>query len=161
MPPDLAAGLDQAGRPDDAALARDELDRAVAALGPPGGPEREVWRLLHVEDRPVAEVARLIGIPEGTVKSRAHRARRLLRASSRPPSAPRSSLFLIWPSHLLQCGRALRDAHPERIIMNVEASELTRRFGRTWAVAGVELRTGPGVSGCSARTGPARPHCCG
>jgi ABC-2 type transport system ATP-binding protein len=31
--------------------------------------------------------------------------------------------------------------------MNVEASELTRRFGRTWAVAGVELRTGPGVFG--------------
>ena len=31
--------------------------------------------------------------------------------------------------------------------MNVEASELTRRFGRTWAVAGVELRTGPGVLG--------------
>jgi ABC-2 type transport system ATP-binding protein len=31
--------------------------------------------------------------------------------------------------------------------MNVEASELSRRFGRTWAVAGVELRTGPGVFG--------------
>jgi ABC-2 type transport system ATP-binding protein len=31
--------------------------------------------------------------------------------------------------------------------MNVEASQLTRRFGRTWAVAGVELRTGPGVFG--------------
>ncbi|HMG64359.1 MAG TPA: ABC transporter ATP-binding protein [Streptosporangiaceae bacterium] len=31
--------------------------------------------------------------------------------------------------------------------MNVEASELTRRFGRTWAVAGVDLSTGPGVFG--------------
>jgi ABC-2 type transport system ATP-binding protein len=31
--------------------------------------------------------------------------------------------------------------------MNVEASELTRRFGRTRAVAGVDLRTGPGVFG--------------
>jgi ABC-type multidrug transport system ATPase subunit len=31
--------------------------------------------------------------------------------------------------------------------MNVEASELARRFGRTWAVAGVDLRTGPGVFG--------------
>jgi ABC-2 type transport system ATP-binding protein len=31
--------------------------------------------------------------------------------------------------------------------MNVEASELTRRFGRNWAVAGVDLRTGPGVFG--------------
>ncbi len=41
---------------------------------------------MYVEDRPVAEVARLMGIPEGTVKSRAYRARRLLRAAlgSRP-----------------------------------------------------------------------------
>jgi ABC-2 type transport system ATP-binding protein len=31
--------------------------------------------------------------------------------------------------------------------MNIEASELTRRFGRTWAVTGVDLRTGPGVFG--------------
>ena len=60
-------------------LARADLDQAVAALGPAGGPEREVWRLLYVEDRPVAEVAELMGIPAGTVKSRAHRARRLLR----------------------------------------------------------------------------------
>jgi len=38
---------------------------------------------LYVEDRPVAEVAELMGIPAGTVKSRAHRARRLLRAALR------------------------------------------------------------------------------
>jgi RNA polymerase sigma-70 factor, ECF subfamily len=50
-------------------------------LGPPGGPEREVWRLVYVEDRPVAEVAELMGVPVGTVKSRAHRARQLLRAA--------------------------------------------------------------------------------
>jgi ABC-2 type transport system ATP-binding protein len=31
--------------------------------------------------------------------------------------------------------------------MNIEISELTRRFGRTWAVAGVDLETGPGVFG--------------
>jgi RNA polymerase sigma-70 factor (ECF subfamily) len=36
---------------------------------------------MYVEDRPVAEVAKLTGVPEGTVKSRAHRARRLLRAA--------------------------------------------------------------------------------
>ena len=41
----------------------------------------EVWQLLYVEDRPVAEVAQLTGVPEGTVKSRAYRARRLLRAA--------------------------------------------------------------------------------
>jgi RNA polymerase sigma-70 factor, ECF subfamily len=67
--------------PVEAALTRAELAAATAALGPPGGPEREVWRLLYIEDRPVAEVAELMGVPEGTVKSRAHRARRLLRSA--------------------------------------------------------------------------------
>jgi len=36
---------------------------------------------MYVEDRPVAEVAALLGVPPGTVKSRAHRARRLLRSA--------------------------------------------------------------------------------
>ena len=36
---------------------------------------------MYVEDRPVAEVAELTGVPQGTVKSRANRARRLLRAA--------------------------------------------------------------------------------
>lgn len=67
--------------PAEAVLARAELAAAMTALGAPGGPEREVWRLMYVEDRPVAEVAELTGVPEGTVKSRAHRARRLLRAA--------------------------------------------------------------------------------
>jgi RNA polymerase sigma-70 factor, ECF subfamily len=80
--PDWTAG-DAAGGDDpaEAVLARAELAAAVAALGPPGGPEREVWRLMYVDDRPIAEVAELMGVPEGTVKSRAHRARRLLRAA--------------------------------------------------------------------------------
>ncbi len=72
-----------AGDPAEAALARVDLATAVEALGPAGGPEREVWRLLYVEDRPVAEVAELMGVPVGTVKSRAYRARRLLRAALR------------------------------------------------------------------------------
>jgi RNA polymerase sigma-70 factor (ECF subfamily) len=55
-----------------------QLASAVGALSPA---DREVWQLMYVEDRPVAEVARLAGVPEGTVKSRAHRARRLLRAA--------------------------------------------------------------------------------
>ncbi len=77
----LAADARGAGDPAEAALSRAELEGAVAVLGPPGSPEREVWRLLYVEDRPVAEVAQLMGVPEGTVKSRAHRARKLLRAA--------------------------------------------------------------------------------
>jgi RNA polymerase sigma-70 factor, ECF subfamily len=75
---DAARGADVTD-PAEAALVRADLAAATAALGPPGGPDREVWRLLYVEDRPVAEVAQLMGVPEGTVKSRAHRARRLLR----------------------------------------------------------------------------------
>jgi len=59
------------------------INDAVGVLGPEGSPNREVWRLMYVEDRSVAEVAELMGVPEGTVKSRAHRARRLLRAALR------------------------------------------------------------------------------
>jgi RNA polymerase sigma-70 factor (ECF subfamily) len=53
----------------------------ASAVGTLSAADREVWQLMYVEDRPVAEVARLAGVPEGTVKSRAHRARRLLRAA--------------------------------------------------------------------------------
>jgi RNA polymerase sigma-70 factor, ECF subfamily len=57
------------------------LTAAADKLGPDGSPDREVWRLMYVEDRPVAEVAKLLGVPVGTVKSRAHRVRRVLRAA--------------------------------------------------------------------------------
>jgi RNA polymerase sigma-70 factor (ECF subfamily) len=50
---------------------RAELAVAVKALGPAGGADRELWRLLYVEDRSIADVARRLRIPEGTVKSRA------------------------------------------------------------------------------------------
>src|SRR3984957_17137251 len=60
--------------PAEAAAARADLAHAVRALGPEGGAQREIWRLMYVEDRTVAEVAELMGVPEGTVKSRAHRA---------------------------------------------------------------------------------------
>lgn len=63
-----------------AAVVRAELAQAVLALGPEGSADREVWQLMYVEDRPVAEVARMLGVPPGTVKSRAHRVRRVLRS---------------------------------------------------------------------------------
>jgi RNA polymerase sigma-70 factor, ECF subfamily len=69
--------------PAQAAVARVELAGAVRALGLAGGAQRETWRLLYVEDRPVAEVAALMGVPEGTVKSRAYRVRQLMRAALR------------------------------------------------------------------------------
>jgi RNA polymerase sigma-70 factor, ECF subfamily len=66
----LSAGLD----PAEAAIVRADLAAALDS------PEGQVLRLMYVEDRPVAEIAALLGIPAGTVKSRAHRARRMLRA---------------------------------------------------------------------------------
>ena len=83
----LLPAIDAGGRhvadPAEAAVFRAELAEAVSALGPAGSPNREAWRLMYVEDLPVAEVAELTGVPEGTVKSRAHRARRLMRAALR------------------------------------------------------------------------------
>jgi RNA polymerase sigma-70 factor (ECF subfamily) len=67
--------------PASAAASGADLDRALAGLGPEGGPQRELVRLIFVEDRSVADVAAAMGIPEGTVKSRAYRIRRLLRAA--------------------------------------------------------------------------------
>ncbi|MCL2730872.1 MAG: RNA polymerase sigma factor [Actinomycetia bacterium] len=76
-----AAGRAAARDPVEAVMARTDLAAALAVLGPQGSPEREVWRLLYVEDQPVAQVARQMGVPQGTVKSRAHRVRRLMRTA--------------------------------------------------------------------------------
>jgi RNA polymerase sigma-70 factor (ECF subfamily) len=81
--PAVVAADGQQADPAEAVLSRVVIDDAVGVLGPAGSPDREVWRLMYVEDRPVAEVAELMGVPEGTVKSRAHRARRRLRAALR------------------------------------------------------------------------------
>lgn len=70
--------------PAEAALSAVEIADAVKVLGPEGSAMREVWRLMYVEDRTVAEVAALTGVAEGTVKSRAYRARQLMRAALRP-----------------------------------------------------------------------------
>jgi RNA polymerase sigma-70 factor (ECF subfamily) len=83
--PDLltldTAGLPGGHAPDDPAetvAAQAHLAWAASTLS---RAEHEVWHLMYVEDRTLAEVAELTGVPEGTVKSRAHRARRLLRAA--------------------------------------------------------------------------------
>ena len=83
QPSGAGAGLAELADPAEAALRRAELAAAVSALGPAGGPQRETWRLMYLEDRPVDEVAELMGVPVGTVKSRAHRVRRLMRAALR------------------------------------------------------------------------------
>jgi RNA polymerase sigma-70 factor (ECF subfamily) len=85
LPALIAADGQHPADPAEAVLSRTELGEAVEALGPEGSPHRETWRLMYVEDRTVAEVAELMGVPAGTVKSRAHHARRLMRAALRRP----------------------------------------------------------------------------
>jgi len=84
LPSSEAVDGRDAGDPAEAAVSAAEVANAVKVLGPEGSALREVWRLMYVEDRTVAEVAALMGVSEGTVKSRAYRARRLLRAALRP-----------------------------------------------------------------------------
>ena len=83
-PAGTGSGDRVAADPAEVAVARIDLADAVRALGPEGSPEREVWRLLCEEDRPVAEVARLLGVAPGTVKSRASRMRQALRGLLTP-----------------------------------------------------------------------------
>lgn len=61
------------------AVQRADLQQALARLGPDGSESRELVRLAFVEERSVRDVARILDIPEGTVKSRVHRLRRRLR----------------------------------------------------------------------------------
>ncbi len=57
-----------------------ELITLVAALGKLPMKQREVLVLYHLVDLPLAQVAREIGVPEGTVKARLARGRRSLAA---------------------------------------------------------------------------------
>jgi len=83
LPALVAADGTHPADPAEAALSRAALADAVEALGPEGSSQREIWRLMYVEDRTVADVAELMGVPVGTVKSRAHRVRLLMRAALR------------------------------------------------------------------------------
>jgi len=70
-----------ADNPEEVALARVELERALATLGPAASVRRRMWRLLFVEDRSETEVAARLDMARGTVKSGAHRMRQALRAA--------------------------------------------------------------------------------
>ena len=71
------------GALDPAAVATDAVDlqRALAALGPEGSAQRELARLAFIEERSTADIAEILRIPHGTVKSRVFRVRQLLRAA--------------------------------------------------------------------------------
>jgi RNA polymerase sigma-70 factor, ECF subfamily len=87
-PPDAGLSGDAAlssGAHDPAEIAgwRADIEAALAGLGPPGSPERDLWQLLYVEDRTIADVAARTGVAVGTVKSRAFRVRRVMRRALR------------------------------------------------------------------------------
>jgi RNA polymerase sigma-70 factor, ECF subfamily len=73
----LAAG-DREQRELEAVAERDAIGRAFDRLRPE---ERAILALHHVDERPVAEIARALGIPVGTAKWRLHAARRALQRS--------------------------------------------------------------------------------
>jgi RNA polymerase sigma-70 factor (ECF subfamily) len=63
------------------------LHQALAALSPR---DRAILTLRHIEERPVAEIAAVLEIPEGTVKSRCHYAMHRLRSALEPALDPDS-----------------------------------------------------------------------
>lgn len=65
--------------PETEAVRSVDLATALATLGPAGDEQRELVRMVYLEDRPLADVAQELGIPSGTVKSRLFRARSVLK----------------------------------------------------------------------------------
>lgn len=70
--------------PDTADREAAELHAALAQLDPT---DREILRLVHWDGFSQADAARLLHLPEGTVRSRHLRARRRLRATLAPPAS--------------------------------------------------------------------------
>ncbi|MEU6863274.1 sigma-70 family RNA polymerase sigma factor [Streptomyces sp. NPDC046876] len=70
---EAAAGDD----PADGVLTTMQVEAGLSGLPPL---EREVLILFHLQDLPLAACAEALGVPPGTVKSRLHRARRMLRS---------------------------------------------------------------------------------
>jgi RNA polymerase sigma factor (sigma-70 family) len=68
--------LASAGDGQDRELEARELERGLQRLPPV---EREVLSLFYLDEMPLADVAQVLGVPVGTVKSRLFRARTLLR----------------------------------------------------------------------------------
>jgi RNA polymerase sigma-70 factor (ECF subfamily) len=77
MPAPGDAIRQQLDQDDDADRVADR-DAIIRAFGRVRPEERSILVLHHVDQRPVAEIARMLGIPTGTAKWRLHEARRAL-----------------------------------------------------------------------------------
>src|SRR5689334_20992912 len=148
--PDGAAGPGAGG-------VRAERGRGAGRLGRVGGRGRAHVRLAGPDDRGLrAGAGRRDAGPVGG-RGRGRRGGRLVDRGAVRRGRQRAvhdggHQFGPGPSlpglrGLLWRGRAVRNPDPERNVMNVDITDLTRRFGRTEAVAGVNLRTGAGVFG--------------
>ena len=94
-PPRAALRPDRAGEPEEQLLAHERRDRVLAALATLPPEQRACLVLVDMEARPVAEVAEVLEVPVGTVKSRCARGRARLaalleeeRPHGRPPDPP-------------------------------------------------------------------------
>lgn len=68
-------GIDPGPSPEQRLVSAEAMGRAVRALAEVTAEQREVLVLRHLEERPTAEVAEILGLPEATVRSRLKRAR--------------------------------------------------------------------------------------
>ena len=71
--------------------AAEAAEQVHAGLARMSLPHREVLTLHFLEDLPVEEIALVLGVPPGTVKSRLHYAKRALRDVLEPGEAPERS----------------------------------------------------------------------
>ncbi|WP_156384354.1 RNA polymerase sigma factor SigM [Marmoricola sp. Leaf446] len=92
-PPPGAARHDPVPGPEEVVLAHETRDRVLAALATLPPEQRACLVLVDMEGRPLAEVAEILEVPVGTVKSRCARGRARLAAllgEDRPPGTPPS-----------------------------------------------------------------------
>lgn len=74
--------------PDSALVQREDRERLLSLLDALPDAFRSVILLHYLEDFPLTEIAAITEVPVGTVKSRLHHARRLLRAAWEIPALP-------------------------------------------------------------------------
>ena len=77
--PFLEDPLEPGPAPQEEALAAEDAARVHAALSKLHPEHTEVLTLRYIEDMPYAEIAVVVGVPLGTVRSRIHQAKRALR----------------------------------------------------------------------------------
>ena len=81
---------------------RDEVEQALRRLSVP---YRTVLTLFYMEDLPIKEIADIVGLPQGTVKTHLHRARKELRNLLYPAVKPPTAARCVQPN------RGLRHEH--------------------------------------------------